>query len=71
MHTLTIQTKFTFGDRVKYFSPTQGGISGSGKIEIITVGSDGSIDYGILDEDGDIQPGILENEITLIEGASG
>ena len=65
MHTLTIQTRFTFGDRVRFDSPTQH-CSGSGTIFVITIGGDGHLDYMIMTEDGDIQPGILESEITLL-----
>ena len=36
MHTLTIQTQFTFGDRVRFDSPTQG-CSGTGTVYAITV----------------------------------
>jgi hypothetical protein len=67
MHTITIRTKFTFGDRVRFNSPIQG-CSGVGKIWVITVGGDGYVDYMIeLDGSGDLQPGITEQEITLLE----
>jgi hypothetical protein len=67
MHTLTIRTKFTFGDHVRFDSRIQG-CRGTGTIFAITVDLEGQIDYLIrLDDDpGDLQPGILENEITLL-----
>ncbi len=67
MHTLTVQTRFTFGDRVRFDSPTQG-CSGTGTVMWITVGPDLSVDYMIeSDHDGQIQPGILGSEMTLLE----
>jgi hypothetical protein len=68
MHTLTIRTRFTFNDRVRFDSPTQQR-SGIGKIYAITIDGYGQIDYLIdVGRDGfsDIQPGILEDEITLL-----
>ena len=66
MHELTIRTRFTFGDRVKYDSPTQKR-SGSGIVRVITVGEDGHIDYMIGVESGEyLQGGILEGEMTLL-----
>ncbi|WP_148087919.1 hypothetical protein [Gemmata obscuriglobus] len=67
MHTLTVRTRFTFGDRVRFDSPMQR-CSGEGTVFAITVGADGQIDYMIeIGRDGysDLQPGILEDEITL------
>ena len=72
MHTLTVRTRFTFGDRVRFDSLTQM-CSGKGTIHAITVSPDGSIDYMIELIRGDyidIQPGILEHEITLIGNES-
>ena len=69
MHTLTIQTKFTFGDRVRFDSPFQGK-NGTGTIVAITVGPGNEIDYLIDPGDGYLQGGILEHEITLIGNAS-
>lgn len=69
MHTLTIQTRFKFGDRVRFNSPSQR-CSGEGTVFAITIGIDGQIDYMIeIPRDGytDLQPCILENEITLLE----
>jgi hypothetical protein len=69
MHSHTIRTRFTFGDRVRYDSPTQQ-CKGTGTICAITIGPDHVVDYMIeIERDGysEIQPGILENEITLAE----
>ena len=66
MHTLTVQTKYTFGDRVRFDSPTQRR-SGTGTIFAITIDGEGMIDYMIAINGGaDLQPGILENEITYL-----
>jgi hypothetical protein len=71
MHVLTIQTQFTFGERVRFDSPTQNR-RGSGTIFAITVDNERRIDY-IIEVDGrfgePLQAGILEEEIAL-EGAS-
>lgn len=67
MHTLTVRTKFTFGDRVRFDSPTQQA-SGTGAIVAITVGPDNQIDYLIDPGEGYLYGGIMENEITLIGG---
>ncbi len=66
MHTITIQTKFTFGDHVRFDSSTQGR-TGTGKIVGITVYTDGSVDY-LIDPEGDkyLQPGIVEHEMILL-----
>jgi hypothetical protein len=64
MHTLTVRTKFTFGDRVRFNSPTQR-LSGSGQVFAITVDYEGRIDYLIEVRPGYLQPGILEEEIAL------
>ncbi|WP_020475688.1 phospholipase D-like domain-containing protein [Zavarzinella formosa] len=65
MHTHTLRTKYTFGDRVRFNSHTQG-IEGTGKIFAITVDSEGQIDY-IVDigrgEYSELQNGIYEDEI--------
>ena len=69
MHTLTISTKFTFGDRVQFDSATQK-CSGTGTIFAITIDAKQSIDYMIEIDMGtfsDLQPGILENEMTLLK----
>jgi hypothetical protein len=68
MHSLTIQTKYTFGDRVRFDSASQGG-SGTGRIFAITVDAQRQIDYIIEIDQGsytDLQPGVLEHEIELL-----
>jgi hypothetical protein len=70
MHTLTVRTKFTFGDRVRFDSKVQG-CSGSGTICGITMYDDGEIDYMIryITRQGEpetLQPGIVQDEITLL-----
>ncbi len=66
MHTLSVQTKFTFGDRVRFDSPTQS-CSGSGTIFAINIDARGEVDYVIeQDDEPYAQGGILENEITLL-----
>jgi hypothetical protein len=70
MHTLTIRTKFTFGDRVRFDSRAQG-YSGIGTIFAITIDAEGQIDYIVelgAGEEHDLQPGIYEDEITLLDG---
>lgn len=65
MHTLTLRTKYTFGDHVQFASHTQG-LSGSGKVVAITVDAEGHIDYLIdisTGEFSELQPGIYEDEI--------
>ena len=67
MHTHTVRTKFTIGDRVQFDSPTQR-CSGIGIILGFTVGQDcrsTRIDPG---EDGDLYAGTQEYEITLVSG---
>jgi hypothetical protein len=66
VHTLTIRTKFTFGDHVRFDSHAQG-CSGIGTVFAITVDKDGNVDY-IVERDGhsQLQAGILENEATLL-----
>ncbi len=71
MHSLTLLTKYTFGDRVRFNSRMQS-CSGTGRIFAITIDEDRKIDYMIeidLEEVSDIhmQPGILEDEITYLE----
>ena len=70
MHTLTLRTKFTFGDRVQFASRIQQ-CAGAGKIFAITIDCDRHFDY-MIEVDGsiEIQPGIQECEITLASGAS-
>lgn len=73
MHALTIRTKFTFGDRVRFNSAAQH-CNGEGTVFAITVDKQGQIDYIIEIPMGhytDLQPGILENEIKLLETATG
>jgi hypothetical protein len=74
MHTLTVQTRFTFGDRVRFESATQGR-SGVGTVFAITIDRYGHFDYMLEidgDESGALQPGILEGEMTLLDaGAKG
>jgi hypothetical protein len=66
MHTLLLQTKYTFGDRVRFDSPTQR-CSGTGTIVAIVTYREGPIDY-MLEVDGrsEIQGGIQEDEMTLL-----
>ena len=66
MHTLTIQTKYTFGDHVWVESPSQH-YYGLGVVAVITVDGTGLIDYMIEGDNRVIQPGILEGEMTLSE----
>ena len=70
MHTLVAQTKFTFGDRVRFDSEVQK-CSGTGEILAITVEVDGSINYLISVPDAEyLHAGIQENEITLLDPIS-
>ena len=72
MHTLTVQTKFTFGNRVRFESQMQR-CSGEGTVFGVTIDRYGHLDYIIeIDRDGytDLQPGILESELTLLDAAS-
>lgn len=67
MHTHTIQTKFMFGDRVRFDSKLQG-LSGSGTVFEVSFGGDPLfMHYTIELGNGHHQPGILEDEIMLIE----
>jgi hypothetical protein len=68
MHSLTIRTKFTFGDRVRFDSPTQR-CAGQGAIWAITIDAEGFVDYMIRLDDDEFQPGILENELSLLANA--
>ncbi|AMV24912.1 hypothetical protein VT84_10975 [Gemmata sp. SH-PL17] len=74
MHTLTVRTRFTFGDRVRFESQLQR-CSGIGTVAGIMVSSDGSVDYMIeiarADGYSDFQPGILEGELALLSPAEG
>ncbi|WP_439623528.1 hypothetical protein [Gemmata sp.] len=66
MHTLVAQTKFTFGDRVRFDSEVQK-CNGTGEILAITVEVDGSVNYLISVPDAEyLYAGILEDEITLL-----
>jgi len=69
MHKLVVETKFTFGDSVRFDSPTQQR-KGVGTIICITIDGDGDLDYMIKVGGGEgedyLQPGILGNEITLL-----
>ncbi len=71
---VTIRTKFTFGDRVR-FVPSWHRRGGTGTISHICVEGTGHyyIDYGIALEsrDGDEQHGVVENEITLLNDGGG
>ncbi len=69
MHTLVVQTKFTFGDRVRFDSATQH-CNGLGRIAGITIyNAHGEHDYFIDVGPGEyIQGGIEEHEITLEQG---
>lgn len=72
VHTLTVRTRYTFGDRVRFDSKLQG-CDGVGTVFAITVDFEGRIDYIIeVDRGGysDLQAGILEHEITGLEGGS-
>jgi hypothetical protein len=69
MHTLTVQTRFTFGDRVRFEAPGQE-CSDVGMVVAITINRDGKIDYVIkLDQVGGagaLQPGVPESDVTLL-----
>ena len=68
MHTLSVRTKFTFGNHVQFDSPTQGR-SGSGTVWAITADAERRLDYMIeVHQDGDcyLQPSILEEEMALL-----
>lgn len=67
MPLLTIQTKFTFGDRV-YFESQAQGCHGTGTVFAITIDSGMNIDYIIEVGEGTnhrLQAGILEEELSL------
>jgi hypothetical protein len=73
MHTHTVRTRFTFGDRVRFDSQLMR-CTGEGTVFGITFVADGQVDYLIeIGRDGysDLQPGIYEDEITLLEAAGG
>jgi hypothetical protein len=63
MHTFTVQTKFTFGDRVEYDCPLSGN-SRTGIVVGITITPGNHFDYLIDRGEGDLIGGILEHEIT-------
>jgi hypothetical protein len=68
MHTHTIRTRFTFGDRVRYDSKLQR-CSGTGTIFVISLDATGRVDYIIEVDRGDfsdLQAGVQEDEITLL-----
>jgi len=68
LHSHVVKTKFTFGDRVRYDSPTQK-CTGTGTIEAIVIYSSGRQDYMICSDnfqEFDVQPGILEEEISFL-----
>jgi hypothetical protein len=66
MNTISIQTKFTFGARVRFDSPSQQ-CSGIGKVLLITMDAERRLDYVIeVDGNDELQPGILEDEVSLI-----
>lgn len=70
MHTHTIRTRFTFGDRIRFNSRMQR-CSGEGTVVAFTVGADGQIEYLIeVVGEENLQPGILEDEITLLGATS-
>jgi hypothetical protein len=70
MHTHTVRTRYTFGDRVRYSSQYNG--SGTGKIVSICF-HDSDPPYYYIEVDGsrDIQGGIMDDEITLLEPFTG
>jgi hypothetical protein len=64
MHTLTITTRYTFGDKVRFDSING---KGTGKVFAIDVDKERCISYVIeidMGQYSDVQPGILESEIT-------
>lgn len=71
MHTHTIRTRYTFGDRIRFSSVVQG-LGGTGTVYAICFSGDGIIDY-LIAVDGDIghvRGGIEEHEMTLLTGSS-
>ncbi len=72
MPSLTIHTKFTFGDRVRFDSQMQH-CTGEGTVFGVTIDRYGHLDYIIeIARSGstDLQPGILESEMVLLESAA-
>jgi hypothetical protein len=66
MHTLIVRTKYTFGDRVRFDSPTQRR-SGTGTVYAIVSYAQGPHDYMIeVDGEMDVQGGIQEDEISYL-----
>jgi hypothetical protein len=68
MHTITIQTKFRFGDLVEFDSKLNGW-SGVGKVFAVTIDVHGHKDYMVdVSTDGfvDVRPGIEECEMKLL-----
>jgi hypothetical protein len=67
MHALTLNTRFTFGDRVHFKSVIQD-CAGTGTVFGITIDKDGLITY-LIDtspDDDVIHAGIVENEMVLV-----
>lgn len=65
MHTHTIQTKYTFGDRVRYSSHLNG--SGEGTVAAISFMQEGHPCYYIELEDATWQGGITDADITPLD----
>ena len=68
MHSITIQTKFRFGDLVEFASKLNGW-SGVGKVFAITLDVHGLVDYMVdvgTDAISDLRPGIEESEMKLV-----
>jgi len=72
VHVLTVRTKYTFDDHVRFDSRAQGQ-RGSGTVFAISIDADGNIFYTIrLDERTDfcMVDGVYEDEITGKLGGS-
>lgn len=66
MHTHTIRTKFTFGDRVRYSSQLNS--TGEGTVVAISFDADSKVCYYIEPDSKEYwQGGIEEHEMTLID----
>ena len=66
MHQIAVQCRFTFGDVVRFDSPSQG-CSGTGKIVGVNIYDDWTYSYTVeIGQDGYevYQPGIAEKEIS-------
>jgi len=74
MHTLTVTTRYGFGENVKFDSWRQK-YKGTGKIIAITIWDDKSYEYTLEICKGgcdyDYQPGICEDEIIAVVPAEG